>query len=273
VFEILDARPDIRESENPVRLKNIKGKITLENVTFAYEPNRPVLHGINITADPGKMIGLVGHTGAGKSTITNLITRLYDTLEGTVKIDGHDVRSLASEDLRRGIGIVLQETYLFSGTIAENVAYSRPDASREQIIAAAKAAQAHDFITELPDGYDTMLGRKGHDLSGGERQRISIARAILRDPKILIFDEATSSVDTETEEKIQKAIQNLIKGRTTIAIAHRLSTLRHADTLYIVEKGKIIEEGTHEKLMDQEGKYYELVQRERKALKVIGVAQ
>jgi len=219
------------------------------------------------------MVGLVGHTGAGKSTITNLITRLYDVDEGEIHIDGVNVRDIAMEDLRAQIGIVLQQTYLFDGSIAGNIAYARPDASEEEIVAAAQSANAHDFITKLPDGYDTMLGRRGQDLSGGEKQRVAIARAILKDPRILIFDEATSSVDTETEEKIQQAIDRLVAGRTTIAIAHRLSTLRRADRLVIVEKGRIVESGTHAELMHRREKYYELVSREQRALKVIGVVE
>ena len=272
IFEIVDARPEIVDRPHPVRLRAARGEIELERVTFAYEPNKPVIHEVSLRISSGEVIGLVGHTGAGKSTITNLITRLYDVQEGRVLLDGTDVRDIALEDLRAQIGIVLQTTYLFSGTVAQNIAYARPDASAAEIVEAARAANAHEFIVKLPDGYDTMLGRQGRELSGGERQRIAIARAILRDPRILILDEATSSVDTETEEKIQKAIERLVEGRTAIAIAHRLSTLRRADRLYVMEKGRIAESGTHAELMRAHGKYYELVSREHKALKVIGVA-
>jgi ATP-binding cassette subfamily B protein len=230
-----------------------------------------VLHDIDLEIKAGEMVGLVGHTGAGKSTLVNLITRLYDAQEGTVEIDGIPIRRIAVDDLREGIGIVLQETYLFSGSVAENIAYSRPGAGRDDIIRAAKAANAHDFIVSLPDGYDTVLGRRGVDLSGGERQRLSIARALLRDPRVLVFDEATSSVDTETESRIQEAIDRLVKGRTTIAIAHRLSTLRRADRLVILENGKIAEQGTHAELMQKHGAYHKLVHKERQALKIIAV--
>ena len=273
IFEVVDTRPEIEDKPNPVSMPELRGKVQVKGVTFAYEPNKPVLHEVSLKMKPGQMVGLVGHTGAGKSTITNLITRLYDVESGEITIDGVNVKDIALKDLRGQIGIVLQQTYLFNGTVAENIAYARPEASREEIIRAAEAANAHDFVVKLPDGYDTLLGRQGQDLSGGERQRISIARAILKDPRILIFDEATSSVDTETEERIQQAIFRLVEGRTTIAIAHRLSTLRRADMLYIVEKGKIIESGTHEKLMESRGKYRELVNREKKALKVIGVGE
>ena len=271
IFEIMDTVPEIEESPNPVRMERIRGKIDVRHVTFAYEPNKPVLHDISFSIKPGEMIGLVGHTGAGKSTITNLITRLYDVGEGNIRIDGIDVKEISVADLRSQIGIVLQETYLFNGTIAENIAYARPGASVEEMIEAANLANAHDFIVKLPDGYDTLLGKTGKELSGGEKQRIAIARAILHSPRILIFDEATSSVDTQTEQKIQQAIGRMVEGRTTIAIAHRLSTLRRADRLVVIDKGKIEEIGTHEELMGAKGKYWEMVSRERRALRVIAV--
>ena len=273
IFEVMDTEPDIVEKTNPIRLSPIEGRIQVQKVTFAYEPNKPVLHDINLSIEPGEMIGLVGHTGAGKSTITNLITRLYDVEEGSIEIDGVNVKDVATADLRSQIGIVLQQTYLFAGTVEENIAYANPDASEHEILRAAHLANAHDFIVGLPDGYNTLLGRQGIDLSGGERQRLAIARAILKNPRILIFDEATSSVDTETEEKIQNAIIRMVKGRTTIAIAHRLSTLRMADRLFIVDEGKIVEQGNHAELMAKREKYYDLVSRERKALKVIGVTE
>jgi ATP-binding cassette subfamily B protein len=217
------------------------------------------------------MLGIVGHSGAGKTTIANLINRLYDVDSGEITIDGVNVKNIALRDLRANIGVVSQETYLFMGTIAENIAYAKPGATMEEIFKAAKAAHAHDFIIKLPDGYDTVIGRGGRDLSGGERQRISIARAILYDPKILILDEATSAMDTETEGLIQDALDKLVKGRTTISIAHRLSTLRNADKLIVLDGGKIVESGTHSELIGLKGTYYKLVQKQSEALKMRGV--
>ena len=217
------------------------------------------MENIDITINPGEMLGLVGHSGAGKSTFINLVMRLYDVDEGSIKIDGIDIRNIRKEDLNRQIGVVLQETFLFSGSILDNVRYSKPDATAEEIILACKLANAHDFIVKFPDGYDTIVGERGHRVSGGERQRISIARAILSNPRILILDEATSSLDTNTELKIQEALTRLVKGRTTIAIAHRLSTLKFANRLLVVYKGKKAELGTHKELMDLKGIYYGLV--------------
>ena len=256
IFEVIDRDVDIPEPENPVKTDKINGDIELKNVTFSYEPNREVLKNVSFKAHCGEMIGLVGHSGAGKSTITNLITRLYDVRDGEVLIDGYNVKNISSDMLRSSIGMVLQETFLFDGTIAENIAYGRPEASIEEIIDAAKNANAHDFIMKLPDAYETVIGSHGLNISGGEKQRISIARAILMDPSILILDEATSSLDTETERKIQQALERLVKGRTTIAIAHRLSTLRNADRLVVIEHGKVIETGTHEELFKKEHGVY-----------------
>ncbi len=270
IFEIIDQKPEIAEIDNPVKMPDMKGDISIKNVTFEYEPNKPVLHSINLDINAGEMIGLVGHSGAGKSTITNLITRLYDVTEGGIYIDGVNIKDISVSDLRRQIGMVLQETFLFSGTLAENIAYAKPNATMEEIINAAKLANAHDFIMRMPDGYETMIGKRKNNLSGGEKQRISIARAILVDPKILILDEATASVDTETERLIQEALERLTKGRTTIAIAHRLSTLRNADRLVVVEKGTIAEAGTHEELEKLNGIYYEMLQIQKEALKIKG---
>lgn len=271
IFEILDTAPEVAEKPDPVRLNPMQGEIELEGVTFEYEPNRPVLKNVSFHVKPGEMIGLVGHSGAGKSTITNIICRFYDVRQGAVRIDGVDVRDVAIQDLRSQIGIVPQETFLFRGTIAENIAYGRPDATMEEIIRAAKAANAHDFIVKLPDGYETIIGARGQDLSGGEKQRISIARAILHNPRILILDEATASLDTETERQIQEALKRLIQGRTTIAIAHRLSTLRDADRLIVIEKGEVVEMGTHEELEALQGVYYRLREKQREALAIRGV--
>ena len=271
IFEVVDAVPEVAERADPVALPHLHGAVELRGVTFAYEPNKPVLHDIDLRVAAGEVLGLVGHTGAGKSTLINLITRLYDTGTGQVLIDGIDVRDLRIADLRRQVGIILQDPYLFDGTVAENLAYGRPDATHAQIVAAAKAAFAHDFITRLPDGYDTRIGTRGHGLSGGERQRLSIARAVLIDPRIMILDEATSSVDSETEEMIQLALERLIHGRTTIAIAHRLSTLRMAHRLVVLEKGRLVEQGTHEELVATGGIYATLVRKQREALQVIGI--
>lgn len=272
IFEVMDRKSDVKEAKKPTPMPDMKGEVSLENVTFAYEPNKPVLHSINLNIKAGEMIGLVGHSGAGKSTITNLITRLYDVTEGKITIDGVNIKDIKLKDLRGQIGMVLQETFLFSGTIAENISYAKPGATREEIITAAKLGNCHDFIMKLPDGYETMLGRRGVNLSGGERQRISIARAILVNPRILILDEATASVDTETEQQIQQAIERLVKGRTTIAIAHRLSTLRNADRLVVVDKGTIAEVGTHEELEGMQGIYYNMLQAQKKSLAIRGVA-
>ena len=257
IFDILDHVSSVPEPSQPVAVKDVKGKIEIRDVGFRYG-NRAVNRGINLTIEPGEMIGLVGHSGSGKSTLVNLICRFYDVTEGAIKVDGVDIRSYGIADYRRNIGLVLQEPFLFFGTIAENIAYGKPDASRAEIIAAARAAHAHEFILRLPQAYDSMVGERGQGLSGGERQRISIARALLIDPRILILDEATSSVDSETEKEIQKALNNLVKGRTTIAIAHRLSTLHKADRLVVLDRGQVVEEGSHNELMAREGAYFRL---------------
>ncbi|HEX7375684.1 MAG TPA: ABC transporter ATP-binding protein [Pirellulales bacterium] len=257
IFEILDQTPSVREPEHPAGPGRLEGEIELRDVGFQYG-SRAVLKEVNLTIRPGEMIGLVGPSGSGKSTLVNLVCRFYDVNEGAVLVDGQDIRRFSLEEYRRHIGLVLQEPFLFYGTIAENIAYGRPDASHTEIIAAARAARAHEFILRLPDAYDSIVGERGQKLSGGERQRISIARALLIDPKILILDEATSAVDTETEREIQLALDNLIRGRTTIAIAHRLSTLRRADRIVVLEHGKIVEIGQHDDLLERQGAYARL---------------
>lgn len=257
IFDILDHVSSVPEPAQPVKLDKVEGRIDLREVGFRYG-NRAVNRGITLNIKPGEMIGLVGHSGSGKSTLVNLICRFYDVSEGAILLDGVDIRSFAVSDYRRNIGLVLQEPFLFFGTIAENIAYGKPHATRQDIIAAARAAHAHEFILRLPQGYDSMVGERGQGLSGGERQRISIARALLIDPRILIMDEATSSVDSETEKEIQKALDNLVQGRTTIAIAHRLSTLHRADRLVVLDRGQVVEVGSHDELMAKEGAYYRL---------------
>ena len=252
-------------------MPHIKGEVVARDVEFAYEEGRPILQDINFEVKPGEMIGLVGHSGAGKSTMINLISRLYDVNSGAILIDGVNIKDIAKEDLHQQIGMVLQETFLFRGTIMENIAYAKPDATEAEIIRAAKIANAHDFIMRLPDGYDTVIGRKGHDLSGGEKQRLAIARAVLLDPRILILDEATANIDTETEQLIQEALEQLIQGRTTFAIAHRLSTLRRADRLFVFEHGRIVEVGTHEELLAKKGVYEKLFTTQQKALELTAV--
>ncbi|SDX97517.1 ABC transporter ATP-binding protein [Paenibacillus sp. CF384] len=272
VFEIMDTPPDVPDVRNPAAIGVIKGDVIFEKVTYGYEKHHPVLKDVNLQVKAGEMIGLVGHSGAGKSTFINMICRFYDTDEGAILIDGTDLRDISQVDLRKQIGVVLQETFLFDGTIAENIAYSKPDATPMEIMRAAKIANAHDFIVRLPDGYDTRVGERGHKLSGGEKQRVAIARAIIHDPRILILDEATASVDTETERQIQEAISRLVKGRTTFAIAHRLSTLRNADRLVVLDRGKIVEVGTHEQLLEKEdGAYRKLVDAQKELSKIKGV--
>ena len=267
IFDILDHVSSVPEPTQPVKLERIEGRIELRDVSFRYG-NREVNRGINLMIEPGEMIGLVGHSGSGKSTLVNLICRFYDVSEGSIRVDGVDVRSFPIADYRRNIGLVLQEPFLFFGTIADNIAYGKPHASQAEIIAAARAAHAHEFILRLPQGYDSMVGERGQGLSGGERQRISIARALLIDPRILIMDEATSSVDSETEKEIQKALENLVQGRTTIAIAHRLSTLHRADRLVVLDRGEIVEVGTHDDLMAREGAYFNLYQAQARNMDV-----
>jgi ATP-binding cassette subfamily B protein len=269
VFEVIDSQPEAYHRADAIVPERVEGRVTFESVRFGYDKSNPVLKGIDLDVKPGEMIGLVGRSGAGKSTTVNLLCRFYEADAGRVLIDGIDITKIDLQAVRRHIGIVLQEPFLFNGTIAENIAYGNPDASFEDILKAARAACCHEFIVQKPDGYDTQVGEKGGKLSGGEKQRISIARAILHDPRILILDEATSSVDVETEKKIQMALGNLTAGRTTFAIAHRLSTLRNADRLVVIDKGAIVEVGTHAELMEKKGVFHSLVETQAQTSKAL----
>ncbi len=259
VFEVLDSNVGITDDPDAVRLADVKGAIELRNVTFGYDPYTPILKNVSIKIEPGQFVGIVGKSGSGKTTLVNLICRFYDPQDGQVFIDGQDVRKITQHDIHQHVALVLQEPFLFRATIMDNIAYGRPNAAPLAVMDAAKSANAHDFIARAAAAYDTKLGERGAGLSGGERQRISIARALLCDPKILILDEATSSVDTESEQEIQKALYTLCKGRTTIAIAHRLSTLKNSDVIYVIDDGKVVESGSHEQLLELKGVYHKLV--------------
>ncbi len=271
LFEIMDAVPEVKEVPDPIRPDTLRGEIELKDVTFSYEAHKPILKNVSFHVNAGEVFGIVGRSGSGKSTLVNLISRLYDAEEGEVLVDGINVKQYGFRELRKNVAMVSQETYIFMGTVAENIAYARPEATREEIIRAAIQANAHDFICKMPEGYDTILGSSSRSLSGGEKQRISIARAILADPKILILDEATSAVDTETELAIQRSLEKLEKGRTVLSIAHRLSTLRNATHLIVLDDGKITESGTHEELLAKKGTYYKLSELQTKALAMRGI--
>jgi len=271
VFEIIDAKPDVAEPDDPAPVTGLHGDIAVKDVWFEYDPATPILKGLSLEVKAGRLLGVVGKAGAGKSTLANLIARLYDVKEGCIEIDGVDVRRIPLKLLRGSIGIVSQEIYLFIGTIADNIRYAKPGAPIDDVIRAAKAASAHEFIMKLPDAYETRVGAGGQDLSGGERQRLSIARTILQNPKILILDEATAAMDTETEAQIQASLAKLQNGRTTIAIAHRLSTLRDADSLAVIDEGRIVESGTHADLMAKRGEYHKLYTIQMDGLKMINM--
>ncbi|MBE6692381.1 MAG: ABC transporter ATP-binding protein [Ruminococcaceae bacterium] len=273
LFEIRDAKPDVMESENPIIPKESRGEVEFKNVCFSYVENRKVIDDVSFSIPAGKTLGIVGQTGAGKSTLANLLTRLYDVKSGGIFIDGVNIKDLPFDYLRQNVAIVSQETYLFRGSILENIRYACPNATKEQVINAAKSASAHDFIIKLPDGYNTEIGFGKKELSGGEKQRVSIARALLRDPKILILDEATAAMDTQTERNIQAALDRLTKNRTTVIIAHRLSTLRNADNLVAIENGKVAESGTAQELLKQKGVYHKLYKLQAEALKNVGIGE
>lgn len=258
VFGILDMEEDIRQLPDAEKLQRVKGHVEFNNVSFAYNPEETVISNLSFKVAPGEVVAIVGPSGAGKSTIASLLPRFYDVTEGSIVIDGRDIRKVTLDSLREQVGIVPQETMLFNGSVYDNILYGRLDATHEEVIAAAKAANAHNFILELPEGYDTMLGDRGVNISGGQRQRISIARAILKNPQILILDEATSALDTESERVVQEALDRLMVGRTSFVIAHRLSTIKNADRILVMEKGCLVEDGSHDELMAKDGLYAHL---------------
>lgn len=271
MFEIIDAEPDVKAPQNPVPLTEIKGDVAFKNVCFSYIKNRKTIDNVSFDVKSGETLGIVGKTGAGKSTLANLLTRLYDVESGEILIDGVNVKDISFDDLHRSIAIVSQETYFFRGSVFENIRYAKPDATYEEVLAASKTAGAHSFIIKYPDGYNTQIGWGNRELSGGEKQRVSIARAILKNPRILILDEATAAMDTETERMIQAAITRITENCTTIIIAHRLSTLRDASKLVVIDNGRMTESGTHRELLEKKGDYHRLYQMQLEALKTIGI--
>ena len=258
IFQVIDEPEDIVDSPDAVELPAGRGLVRYEGVTFGYDPERPVLHEIDLELEPGRTVALIGHTGSGKTTLASLVPRFYDVTEGRVTVDGVDVREVRLDSLRSAIGVISQDPFLFSATVRENIAFGRPDATEEEIVAAARAAQADEFIVDLPQGYDTMVGERGITLSGGQRQRVAIARALAIDPRILILDDATASVDATTEARIRLGLREAMKGRTTIIIAHRLSTIALADEIIVLDGGRVTARGTHEVLIDESPVYREM---------------
>lgn len=268
IFETLDVEPEIQDAPHAIEMPEIQGNVVFDDVVFSYEDNQPILNHVSLNVEAGQSVALVGPTGAGKTTIINLLSRFYDIDSGQILIDSIDIRDVTLKSLRQQMGVMLQDTFVFSGTILDNIQYGNPQASREEIIAAAKVVRAHDFIKELKDGYDTVVEERGSTLSAGQRQLISFARALLADPKILILDEATSSIDTKTEQLLQDGLQKLLHGRTSFIIAHRLSTIKNCDKIFYIDKGNIQESGTHDTLMAQKGRYHYLYQSQYDLLKV-----
>jgi ABC-type multidrug transport system fused ATPase/permease subunit len=262
LFELMDEQPSVPDKPDAIELACIEGRVELQDVSFKYETGETVLHDISVLAEPGEIVAIVGRSGAGKTSLVNLIARFYDPYEGRVLVDGLDIRDVKQTSLRRNIGMVLQDTFLFNTTVRENILYARPDATEDEVIQASRGAHAHEFIERLSEGYETLIGERGVRLSGGEKQRIAIARAFLSDPRILILDEATSMVDTEAEQIIQQALNDLMRGRTTFIIAHRLSTVRNADKIVVIDAGQIVEQDDHAGLMARNGLYREMVVRQ-----------
>jgi ABC-type multidrug transport system fused ATPase/permease subunit len=260
IFELLDVTPEIQDRPDAIEMPPVKGEIKFQNISFAYEADKDVLHDISLTVKPGESVAIVGQTGSGKSSLVSLTARFYEVTKGAVTIDGHDVRSVTQQSLRKQIGIVPQDPILFSGSIEENIKFGRLQATREQVMEVARMVGAHSFINRLEKGYDTLVGQRGVNLSAGQRQLICMARAILADPRILILDEATSNVDTNTERIMQRALRKLTKGRTCLTIAHRLSTVTESDRIIVLEQGKIVEEGSHQELLEKQGLYYKMYQ-------------